>query len=325
MFCNNCPRKCNADRSAGPEGWCCLDDGIHIASICLHHGEEPPLSGSRGIVNVFFEHCNMQCIYCQNYDISCNDFPQSKGQPVEEVCDRIEKLLPLSEGNLGFVSPSHCVPQVVAIVNTLRQRGLNPIIVFNSNGYDLAETIRSLEGIVDVWLPDFKYSDDKLAMEYSAAPDYSTIALSSLKEIVHQCGVTLQTNERGIAVRGVIVRHLVLPGASANSIGVLRMIAEEVSPNLHISLMSQYYPAGKVAVSGERKVESVKRREVMTEQNLEPSTLNSEPLLRTVTKSEYETVIEAFHSLGFSRGWLQEYDSHINYRPDFSKDNPFIT
>jgi len=306
------------------------------------------LSGSRGIVNVFFEHCNMQCIYCQNYDISCNDFPQSKGQSVEEVCDRIEGLLPLSEGNLGFVSPSHCVPQVVAIVDTLRQRGLNPVVVFNSNGYDLAETIRSLEGIVDVWLPDFKYSDDELAMEYSATPDYSGRALSSLKEIVRQCGVTLQTNERGIAVHGVIVRHLVLPGATSNSIGVLRLISEEVSPNLHISLMSQYYPAGSVkrraesgerraesgerraesgkrrAESGERKAESGKRREVNLEQNLEPGTLNPEPLLRTITKSEYETVIEAFDSLGFSRGWLQDYDSHISYRPDFSKDNPFI-
>ncbi|HNX67398.1 MAG TPA: hypothetical protein PKH02_10985 [Bacteroidales bacterium] len=307
MLCNNCPRQCNADRSAGPDGWCAIDDRIHIASICLHHGEEPPLSGEKGIVNVFFEHCNMQCIFCQNYDISCNAFPQKEGQPVEEVCDTIAKLLPLSEGNLGFVSPTHCVPQMLSIIETLRQRGINPVVVYNSNGFDRAETIRSLEGIVDVWLPDFKYSDDALARDYSVAAGYSAFALSSIKEMVHQCGVTLQTNERGIAIRGVIVRHLVLPGATANSIGVLRMIAEEVSPNLHISLMSQYYPAGKVVENGTRNTERVPQN----------------PLSRTVTKDEYEKVADAFHSLGFSHGWLQDYSSHINYRPDFSKDNPF--
>ncbi len=249
----------------------------------------------------------MQCIFCQNYDISCNAFPQKEGQPVEEVCDTIAKLLPLSEGNLGFVSPTHCVPQMLSIIETLRQRGINPVVVYNSNGFDRAETIRSLEGIVDVWLPDFKYSDDALARDYSVAAGYSAFALSSIKEMVHQCGVTLQTNERGIAIRGVIVRHLVLPGATANSIGVLRMIAEEVSPNLHISLMSQYYPAGKVVENGTRNTERVPQN----------------PLSRTVTKDEYEKVADAFHSLGFSHGWLQDYSSHINYRPDFSKDNPF--
>jgi len=254
----------------------------------------------------------MQCIYCQNYDISCNVFPQNQGQSVEEVCETIEELLPLSEGNLGFVSPTHCVPQMVTIVEALRQRGTNPVVVYNSNGYDLAETIRSLESIVDVWLPDFKYSDNALAMDYSAAPGYSAFALSSLKEMVHQCGVTLQTNARGIATRGVIVRHLVLPGATTNSIGVLRMIAQEVSPNLHISLMSQYYPAGSIKQSPETGTRNTKHE-----------TRNHEPLLRTVTKSEYEEVVETFYSLGFSHGWLQDYSSQVNYRPDFSKDNPF--
>jgi putative pyruvate formate lyase activating enzyme len=265
----------------------------------------------------------MQCIYCQNFDISCNDFSQHEAQSIDHVCDMIAELLPLSEGNIGFVSPSHCVDQMVSIVETLRLRGLNPVIVYNSNGYDRAETIRRLEGIVDVWLPDFKYSDDSLAMEYSTAPDYSAVALSSLKEMVHQCGVTLQTNDRGIATRGVIVRHLVLPGVAANSIGVLRMIAEEISPNLHISLMSQYYPAGKVK-SQKLKVQSSKSKiQLIAALNAEPGTQNAEPLLRTITKGEYESVSEAFYSLGFSRGWLQEFDSQINYRPDFAKENPF--
>lgn len=307
MICNSCPRQCNADRSSGAAGWCRLDDGIHVASICLHKGEEPPISGEKGIVNVFFGHCNMQCIYCQNFDISNNEITQHTAQTLDEVCDRIASLLPFSEGNLGFVSPTHCIPQMVSIIKELNSRGINPVIIYNSNGYDTVESIRSLEGTVDVWLPDFKYSDDLLAMEYSAARGYSAVALASLKEMVRQCGVTLQTNDSGIATRGVIVRHLVLPRAAGNSIGVLKMIAEEISPNLHISLMSQYYPAGRIILPD----------------YLERGTQNTERLLKTITRKEYEAVLDAFHSLGFSRGWLQDYESNENYRPDFSSKNPF--
>ncbi len=225
---------------------------------------------------------------------------------LKEVCDIIADLLPQSEGNLGFVSPSHCIPQMISIIRELHSRGHHPVIVYNTNGYDSVETIRSLKDIVNVWLPDFKYSNDDLARQYSAAPGYSAFALPALKEMVHQCGATLQTNDRGIATRGIIVRHLVLPGAADNSIGVLKLIAEEISPNLHISLMSQYYP-----YEGERRKEKGERK---------PQFKN---LLRPITRDEYESVISAFHSLGFHRGWLQEYDSRDNYRPDFSKKNPF--
>lgn len=324
MQCNNCPRQCNSNRSAGEEGWCRLDDGLHVASVCLHHGEEPPLSGERGIVNVFFEHCNMQCIYCQNYDISCNDAPARGMTSYDEVTDRIAELLPHSEGNLGFVSPTHCVPQMKKIIGAVRERGFSPTVVYNSNGYDSVATVRSLEGVVDVWLPDFKYSDDRLAIKYSAAPGYRESALSALREMVRQCGVTLHTNDRGIAVRGVIVRHLVLPGNTANSIGVLRVIAEEISPNIHVSLMSQYYPAGKILKVNPGNT-SIPGHEGT---NPDPDssrdhTLSPEPLLRTLTKSEYDSIVDAFNSFGFSHGWLQDFESQTNYRPDFSKDNPF--
>jgi len=305
MLCSSCPRKCNVDRSTGAKGWCRLDDRIHVTSICLHHGEEPPVSGEKGIVNVFFKHCNLQCVYCQNYEISDNATPSEKALTMEEVCDTIQSLLPFSEGNLGFVSPSHCVQQMVSIINELHKRGSQPIIVYNSNGYDSVETIRSLEGVVDVWLPDFKYSDDALGKDYSAVPGYSVVALAALKEMVHQCGVTLQTNDRDIATHGVIVRHLVLPGATGNSTGVLKLIAEEVSPNLHLSLMSQYFPTKREC------------HEKGSELNL-PGQLN-----RTITKEEYETVVSSFYSLGFHRGWLQDFDSMNNYRPDFSKEDPF--
>ena len=291
-----------------------MDDRIHISSIVLHRGEEPPISGKKGVVNVFFPSCNMQCIYCQNWEISCRG-TQGKVMSLDEVCDAIIGLLPQSENNLGFVSPSHFVLQMIMIVEELRKRGHFPTVIYNTNGYDLPETIRTLEGIVDVWLPDFKYSDDTLAVTLSDAPHYSHFALKALKEMVHQVGSTLHTDESGIARRGIIIRHLVLPGFVENSPGVLRLIAEYLSPNLHISLMSQYYPSDRPSPAqpvggGWGKLQK-------------PQIANCQSLNRTVSRLEYETVIDRFHSLGFTHGWLQEFDSHQIYRPDFSKDQPF--
>jgi putative pyruvate formate lyase activating enzyme len=286
-----------------------MDDKIHVASLVIHKGEEPPISGEKGIVNLFFPSCNMQCIYCQNYEISQRG-TQGTIMTLDEVCDAIIELLPMSEGNLGFVSPSHFVSQMVCIIEELWRRGHHPTIVYNTNGYDLPETIRSLEGFVDVWLPDFKYSDDNLAVELSDAPDYTVNALTALKAMVYQMGVTLQTDDDGIARRGIIVRHLALPGLVHNSIGVLKLISEELSPNMHISLMSQYYPppvAFSVRVSPNRKSHIA----------------NHKSLLRLITRQEYEVVLDAFHSFGFSRGWLQDYKSHQSYRPDFTKKDPF--
>ena len=282
-----------------------MDDRIHISSIVLHRGEEPPISGEKGIVNVFFPSCNMECVYCQNWEISCRGTEGTVMTP-GEVCDEIIRLLPLSENNLGFVSPTHFVPQMVSIVEELRQRGHNPTIIYNTNGYELASTLRTLEAIVDVWLPDFKYSDDALALELSSAPRYSEYAMAALKEMVHQVGTTLHTDDRGIARRGIIIRHLVLPGLVENSVGVLKLIAEQLSHNLHISLMSQYDPPDRIL-----------------ELNRNSQIPNRKSLHRPITRHEYETTIEAFHALGFTRGWLQEYESHRNYRPDFSRDHPF--
>lgn len=294
-LCNNCPRRCNVDRSK-TVGWCRMDDRIHVSSIVLHRGEEPPISGEKGIVNVFFPSCNMQCVYCQNWEISCRE-TEGKVMSLDEVCIAIIDLLPQSENNLGFVSPTHFVSQMVYIVEELHKRGYFPTIIYNTNGYELPETIRSLEGIVDVWLPDFKYSDDDLGEALSQAPEYSLYALTSLKEMMHQAGTALHTDDHGIARRGIIIRHLVLPGLVDNSLGVLRLISENLSPNLHISLMSQYYPPDRL--------------------------LNLKSLYRPLTPREYESVVHAFHALGFTRGWLQEYESHGTYRPDFSKDHPF--
>jgi len=291
-----------------------MDDRIHISSIVLHRGEEPPISGGKGVVNVFFPSCNMQCVYCQNWEISCLG-TEGKVMSLDDVSGAIIDLLPHSENNLGFVSPTHFVLQMISIVEELRKRGHFPTIIYNTNGYDLPETIRSLEGIVDVWLPDFKYSDDDLAEGLSQAPGYSNYALASIKEMMHQAGTTLHTDHCGIARRGIIVRHLVLPGFVDNSIGVLQMIAENLSPNLHISLMSQYYPTDNHILTNSSPGKEGKNRISQIP--------NRKSLHRPITQKEYESVFDEFHALGFAHGWLQEYESHGTYRPDFSKDQPF--
>jgi len=322
-LCNSCPHQCNADRSQAT-GWCRADDRIHVAALVIHKGEEPPISGEKGIVNLFFPSCNMQCIYCQNYEISERG-TQGNVMTLNEVCDAIMELLPLSEGNLGFVSPSHFVPQMLSIIEELWKRGHHPTIVYNTNGYDLPETICSLEGYVDVWLPDFKYSDDNLAIELSEAPNYSAYALAALKAMLHQFGTTLQTDDRGIARRGIIVRHLVLPGLVQNSIGVLKLISEELSPNLHISIMSQYYPPNQIISPPESGGEPSQfgTGGGLSIPNRKSPIANRKSLLRPITHIEYQKVLDAFHSLGFSLGWLQEYDSHSSYRPNFALKNPF--
>jgi putative pyruvate formate lyase activating enzyme len=253
---------------------------------------------------------------------------------LDEVCNAIVELLPLSENNLGFVSPTHFFSQIVMIVDELRRRGHKPTIIYNTNSYDLPETLRTLEGLVDVWLPDFKYSDDKLAEELSQAPGYIKYALAALKEMVHQVGTTLHTDENGIARRGIIIRHLVLPGFVENSTGILKIIAKELYPSIHLSLMSQYYPPHKL-IRNSSPEEGIRRRQEPGGV-LSTSSLNTAPehsgvrpgqawksLKRTVTSSEYESVLEAFHCLGFTGGWLQDFQSNLSYRPDFSRKTPF--
>jgi putative pyruvate formate lyase activating enzyme len=297
-YCTLCPRNCCADRISGDMGFCKSGAGFSISSICAHKGEEPFISGGKGICNIFFSHCNLQCAYCQNHQISDNSgFNPNDEIAFDELIERICLTLEKTENIVGFVSPSHYIPQMMAIVRGLERAGKKPIIVYNTNGYDKAETLRKLEGIVDVYLPDFKYMEPAIADEYSQARDYPGIAALALKEMYRQKGASLMINDDGIAGSGIIVRHLVLPGSVDQSIKVLRYIAEEISTNLHISLMSQYYPTAAVS---------------------------NHPLLnRTLTNNEYNRVVEAFHELGFYRGWVQDLESHSVFRPDFLNKEPF--
>jgi putative pyruvate formate lyase activating enzyme len=296
--CACCPRECHADRTAGPGGYCKSDAFPGISSICLHKGEEPVIGGETGICNVFFGRCNLQCVYCQNCQISSRtEAIHIEYQRIDSIVQALSKLLDEGCKAVGFVSPSHMVPQMLAIINALNDSGRKPVIVYNSNGYDSVETLKRLEGIVDVYLPDLKYMDSRLAKEYSDAGNYVPVARKALREMFRQKGTALITDDAGQAVSGLIIRHLVLPGNVENSMNVLRFIAEELSPGIHISLMSQYFPMPVVA---------------------------GHPLLgRALSEMEYKQVVEEMEALGLFKGWIQELGSSGSYLPDFCFEHPF--
>jgi putative pyruvate formate lyase activating enzyme len=296
--CTLCPRECGVNRFDGGTGYCGTDAGLNIASICVHRGEEPVISGKDGICNIFFAGCNLHCIYCQNHEISrFGSTFRNNGMNLTGVLDQISKILSQGIPAVGFVSPSHVVPQVKAIIRGLHSRGLSPITVYNTNGYDKSETIRSLSGIIDVYLPDYKYVTKKIASEYSDTLDYPETALKAIKEMYYQKGSTLSIDENGRAENGLLIRHLVLPGHAEESKSVLVSIAEELSPGIHLSLMSQYHPTAQV------------RYHLL--------------LNRPLYNAEYETVVMTMENLGFRNGWVQDMDSYENYKPDFKKENPF--
>ena len=296
--CNICPRKCNADRFSGRKGYCKAGTEFGISSICIHRGEEPVISGSKGICNVFFTNCNLQCVYCQNWQISDNKL-NHKGDfmSLEQVVESIIAILDQGINILGFVSPGHYIPQMKVIVNALAYLGYKPTIVYNSNGYDDVEQLRLLEGLVDVYLPDFKYMDAEIARKYSDAANYPGIALAAHKEMFRQMGSNLIINDEGYAMRGMLVRHLVLPGHTDNSLKVMETIAEELSPRVHVALMSQYYSSHH---AGEY------------------------PALKNyIDPREYKKLIRRMTEIGLTRGYIQDVESSAHYRPDFEQDNPF--
>jgi putative pyruvate formate lyase activating enzyme len=296
--CSVCPRDCRADRRADRLGYCRSGAGFSISSIFPHKGEEPVLCGINGICNVFFSHCNMQCIYCQNHQISRNrNVIKRDLKDLKEILGRIMATLKSGAHGVGFVSPAHFGPQVKVIIGALRALGHHPVFIYNTNSYERKETIESLEGAVDAYLPDMKYMDSSLAREYSDTPLYPEVAAAAIKEMYRQKGPNIFLSDDGLIESGLIVRHLILPGQTENSKAVLRFIAEELSPAVHVSLMSQYHPS--------------------------PYVTDHPALGRTLHPEEYEEVLDELERLGFYRGWIQEPDSTSHYMPDFSRDRPF--
>lgn len=296
--CVLCPRECHVNRFEGGDGYCGMDAGFNVASVCIHRGEEPVISGPDGICNIFFTGCNMHCLFCQNHEISR---PGSEvlqaGRSFTELIDQVESVLNSGIKAVGFVSPSHMVPQVKAIIRGLKKRGLKPVTVYNTNSYDKPSTIDSLDGLIDIYLPDYKYVTSSLALEFSDAADYPELALGAIKRMYFQKGSTLPLDEKGRAESGILIRHLVLPGHADESRKVLKSIADELSTGIHLSLMSQYHPT--------------------------PFVKEHLDLSRTLYKEEYDLVAGAMEDLGFRNGWVQDIDSYRNYLPDFSREHPF--
>ncbi|MFN8258644.1 MAG: radical SAM protein [Bacteroidales bacterium] len=294
--CNCCPRNCNAKRKDNKPGYCQTGDGFSIASIVRHLGEEPVISGKSGICNIFFTGCNLRCIYCQNHQISQTVSAQFN-RNLDFIVAEVKKLMDSGVQAVGFVSASHVFNQVLKIISELHKSHIYPIIVYNTNAYEKTENIKALEGIVDVYLPDFKYISPGISLKYSGAADYPENAMAVIGEMYRQKGSTLHLNEDGIAEKGLIIRHLVLPGHVDESKKVLKYIAEEISTGVSISLMSQYYPAYKA--KGHKTIG------------------------RSLYTNEYQDIVNFFYKLGFRNGFLQSLESNELYLPDFESDKPF--
>jgi putative pyruvate formate lyase activating enzyme len=298
--CDICPRKCGVDRLNGELGFCHSGLPPIVDTVCQHLGEEPPISGTRGSGTVFFGNCNLRCVYCQNHQISQNwRKEKSKGMECQTVA---EKLLYLQNElgchNINFVSPSHFVPQILKTLLIAVPMGLKIPLVYNTSGYDSLETIKTLEGIIDIYLTDLRYASDKIAKFYSQAPNYVEHARTAIKEMYRQVGNFL-VDENDIAQRGLIVRHLILPERLAGSEESLTWLAKEVSPEVSISLMAQYYPTHHAT--------------------------RFHAISRGITEAEYNEVVDLLEKLGIENGWIQEMSAQGNYRPDFEHDgHPFI-
>jgi putative pyruvate formate lyase activating enzyme len=278
--CRVCPRECGVNRLKNDKlGFCRSGLNPVISSVSPHQGEEPPLSGTKGSGTVFFTNCNLRCVYCQNYPISQmgNGAERSPG---ELAC----QMLWLQEQgchNLNLVTPTHFMPQILNALGIARERGFHLPIVYNTSGYESLESLRILDGIVDIYLPDMRYSEDETARKYSVAPHYPEINREAIREMFQQVG-NLQLDENGVAKRGLIVRHLVLPHGLSGTKGVMKFLAEEISKDVHVSLMSQFFPAFKANEMKE--------------------------LTRRITAKEYEEARRIMEKYGLENGWMQEFD-----------------
>lgn len=246
--CDLCPRLCRVDRAAGEVGWCGAGPLPRVARAALHHWEEPPLSGERGSGTIFFSGCNMRCAFCQNHVISTR--PEA-GRAVDAaaLCAVMASLIEQGAHNVNLVSASHCATAVAEGLALARGRGVagpRRPVVWNSNAYETVESLRRLDGLVDVYLPDLKYVDDALAVRYSAAPGYFAAATAAVREMVRQAGAPA-FDEAGMIRRGVIVRHLVLPGRADDACRALEWLAAEFGGGVLVSVMAQYTPVHRAS------------------------------------------------------------------------------
>ncbi len=240
--CTLCPRECKVDRYSGQTGHCKTNQSVYVSSYSPHFGEETPLVGTNGSGTVFFTYCNLLCIFCQNYDIS----HKGNGEKVssEKLASIMLDLQNMGCHNINFVTPTHIVPQILSAVKIAADNGLNIPLVYNSGGYDSVETLKLLEGVIDIYMPDFKFWEKDVAEIVCQARNYPEKAKSALIEMHRQVG-DLVINENGIAERGLLVRHLVMPKGYAGTRKIMRFIAKEISVNSYVNIMPQYRPCGR--------------------------------------------------------------------------------
>jgi putative pyruvate formate lyase activating enzyme len=295
--CNICPKDCGNDRLKNEIAACYSGRLPIVSSYTAHFGEEPCLSGTRGAGNIFFGNCNLRCVYCQIYQISQTWKEQKKNEVSHERL--AEMMLELQERgchNIGFVSPTHFVPQMARSIMIAAENGLTLPIVYNTNAYDSVEVLKLLDGIVDIYLPDLKYADSEAGFQYSKVRDYATHARAAIKEMHRQMGDELVFDENGLLQRGLLIRLLVLPNDIAEIEKNLLWIRDEISPKTAVSLMAQYYATNKAATD---------ERYIL--------------LSRRISEGEWFEAVSLLDDLGIEEGFMQEYESASHYyRPDFT-------
>jgi putative pyruvate formate lyase activating enzyme len=276
--CTLCPRHCGINRLAGDKGYCQAGAEPVVASWAAHPWEEPPISGTQGSGTIFFTHCTARCLFCQNYPIS--QLGVGRQVTVQRLAEMMLELQDRGCHNINLVTATHFVPQVLSALTIATEQGLHLPLVYNSSGYEAIETLQLLEGVVDIYLPDAKYADNTVARRLSGFCGYVGANRAALREMYRQIGKDLLLDEHGLAVSGLIIRHMVLPQGLAGTRQVLAWIVDELSPAIHISLMSQYFPAHRA--------------------------IGHPHLGRKVTSEEYLEALEAFDALDFERGWRQQ-------------------
>lgn len=287
--CRLCPRECDVNRLKGKKGFCGVGAKVMVARAALHMWEEPCISGTKGSGAVFFSGCGLRCCFCQNHDIAIGS--RGLAVSVERLGEIFLELKEKGAANINLVTGAHYVPQIIEALKLARMQGMDLPVVYNSSGYEKLETLKLLEGYVDIYLPDLKYMEPDLAQKFSHAPDYVERAKAAIKEMVRQSG-SCQFGEDGYIRRGTIVRHLILPGHTKNSRKVLRYLHETYGEEIYISIMNQYTP---VREFGEFK-----------------------ELNRKVTKREYEKVLDTAVEMGIQNGFIQEGETASeSFIPEF--------
>lgn len=279
--CEICPHRCKVNRANGIKGRCKCDDKIKIALASIHNFEEPCISGTKGSGTVFFSNCNLNCIYCQNYEIS--QLGKGKEITIHELAEIFLDQQRNNVHNINLVTPTMYALQIIEAIKIAKKQGLNIPIIYNTNGYENIETIKLLNGLIDVYLPDLKYFSNTIAVKYSNANNYFKIATAAIKEMYNQVG-TAKFDEEGIIKKGVIIRHLVLPNHIQNSKNILKWIKENIPEDVYVSVMAQYFPTYKAK---------------------EDAYIN-----RKLTKKEYKEIENYLYTLNIENGYIQELGEH---------------